>query len=78
MPDSVILEEEIKSRMVQHIQAYPGNEIVAAVWQGYIAGLLEWGLLNVEGHSRLVDLLPQAGRHEASAALLGPETSFLP
>ena len=66
-------ESELRSRILEHLQARPGNPLVPTIWQGYIGGLLEWGLIDVATHSRLTDLLPGDGRIEKIEVMLGPE-----
>jgi hypothetical protein len=64
-------EDELRSRILAHLEARPGNPFVAAVWSGYISSLLEWGVIDANVHSRLVGLLPQAGRMEVIEILAG-------
>lgn len=72
---SVIIpeEDELRSRILAHLQARPSNPLVPAVWQGYIAGLLEWGIIDVATHGRLCDLLPEPGKAEMVEIMMGSE-----
>ena len=66
-------EEELRSRLLRHLEARPNNPLVSAVWHGYLASLLEWGVLDVGVHGRLVDLLPNPGSTEMVEIMLTPE-----
>ena len=66
-------EDELRSRILKHLKARPNNPFVAAVWQGYISGLLEWGVIDGNMHSRLLRLLPEAGSLEAMEIAAGIE-----
>ena len=64
-------EDELRSRILEHLQARPGNPLVPAVWQGYIASLLEWGVIDVSTHARLCAILPEPGGIEMVEIMLG-------
>ena len=66
-------EDELRSRILAHLQARPGNPFVAAVWNGYLASLVEWGLIDGNVHSRLSDLVPKPGSIEMIEIMLGPD-----
>ena len=66
-------EKELRLRILEHLQARPGNPLVPAIWQGYIGSLLEWGVIDAATHGRLCDLLPEPGRLEKIEVMLGPE-----
>lgn len=66
-------EAELRSRILRHIEARPGNDFVAAVWEGYLAGLLEWGVIDGNAHARLSALLPKAGTPEMIEIMLGTD-----
>ena len=38
----ILEEDELRSRILEHLRARPGNPLVPAIWQGYIGSLLEW------------------------------------
>ena len=45
---------------------------LACGWSGYLAALIEWGLITVHDHDRLLDLLPNVeGENPAVKILLG-------
>lgn len=66
-------EDELRSRILAHLEARPGNSFVAAVWNGYLAGLVEWGVLDGNAHARLSQLVPKPGSDETVEVLLGTE-----
>lgn len=72
MPDKVTLEE-LRSRIGREIQHYNGilPERVTIAWDGYLAALIEWGLLSVKDHGTLVDLLPKVEDNPVVDILLG-------
>lgn len=52
--------DELKRRIQEDISHYNGclPERVAIAWDGYIAALLEWGMISVDVHLQLHRLLP--------------------
>ena len=66
-------EDELRSRILAHLKARPGNPFVAAVWNGYLAGLSEWGLIDGNAHSRLSKLVPKPGSTEMVEIMLGTD-----
>jgi hypothetical protein len=52
---------DVKSRLQAEAAYFNGAipERVALVWDGYIAALLEWGLISVPQYDGLSDLLPK-------------------
>lgn len=68
-------EAELKKRMLQH-QGWARDKYAATlIWKGYVAGLFEWGLIDVEAYSRLDDLLPVGGEVELSEVFGGQPLS---
>lgn len=43
----------------------------AIAWHGYLAALIEWGLISTDDHARLTKLLPQIASGPIEAILLG-------
>jgi hypothetical protein len=43
----------------------------AIAWRAYLAGLLEWGVLDVASHTALVGLIPPVDDDPAVTILLG-------
>jgi hypothetical protein len=72
-------EAEVVSELADRIQrdldffhgAMPERSAIA--WRGYLAGILEWGVLNPAGHDRLVALLPDIVDDPVRDILLGRE-----
>jgi hypothetical protein len=64
---------ELESRVRQSAAAHGGSipRDVALVWDGYFAALLEWGLISVDEHARLVDLLPSVPNNPVLGVFLG-------
>jgi hypothetical protein len=62
-------EDELHGRIVRHLGWRNTNE-VAVLWHGYLSALLEWGLIDVNCHQRLVDLLPKGSGIKENAELL--------
>ena len=71
MPVIVPDEAELRLRLVAHLQRRPGNPLVPAVWHGYLAGLLEWGVIDGNAHGRLSELLPNPGAVEMIEIMAG-------
>ena len=67
--------DELLGRIRQDIDFFGGElpERNAIAWRGYLAGLLEWGLLNVADHDQLVALLPEIADDPVNDILLGRE-----
>ncbi|HEX8988568.1 MAG TPA: hypothetical protein VF816_11450 [Rhodocyclaceae bacterium] len=56
-------EEELRNRIVRQL-SWRGTDTVALIWHGYLSGLLEWGLIELSVHDRLLKLLPEVGNKE--------------
>lgn len=67
---------ELERRIREHLQWHPGSDTVALVWQGYLTGIFEWGLISVGDHDALSKLLPRVGVKEVVEIFSGePLTS---
>ena len=67
-----ITERKLKLRILAHLFAGSDRaEIVASVWHGYLAGLLEWDLLDITTYDSLRKILPVAGNLEAAEIMRG-------
>jgi hypothetical protein len=63
-------EGELSERIQEHLAASPDDREVPVMWQGYLAALIEWGLISVDAHARLSALLGGAGADAVRDALL--------
>lgn len=59
-------EEELRNRITRQLEWRGTSDAVVLIWHGYLAGLLEWGLIEVHVYDRLTALLPQVGNKELS------------
>lgn len=68
-------EYELKERITRH-QSWARDKYAAAlIWKGYLAGIFEWGLIDVDTYSRLDDLLQAGGEVELSEVFGGEPLS---
>jgi hypothetical protein len=69
--------DELRCRIQNDIAHFGGKlpESYALVWDGYLAALIEWGLLSPNEHKLLSDLLPEIDNNPVISILLGrPDT----
>ncbi len=52
--------EELENRIRRHLGWRNTGEVVL-IWNGYLNALLEWGLIDVDCHAHLQNLLPKVG-----------------
>lgn len=70
---------DIRTELAQRVQAdefhFGGTlpEPYAVAWRGYLAGLLEWGVIDPPTHTALVALIPPVDDDPAAAILRGRE-----
>lgn len=58
-------EEELRERISKQLAWRQSSDTVALIWRGYLAALLEWGLLEVDVYDRILNtLLPRVGSEE--------------
>ena len=57
-------EEELYNRITNHLNHRGATDTVALLWHGYLAALLEWALIDINAHLRLLNLLPRVGIKE--------------
>jgi hypothetical protein len=57
-------EEELRGRINRQLEWRNASQTAALIWHGYLSALLEWGLLDVAAHDRLIALLPPGGSKE--------------
>lgn len=56
-PTFAELESRIKAAIAHFGGVLPKDD--ALVWDGYLAALIEWGLISVSEHQTLSDMLPK-------------------
>jgi hypothetical protein len=65
--------EEMKARLRKDIDHFGGvmPERVGLVWEGYLAALIEWGLITVNEHAELSEMLPDIHDNPVMSIFLG-------
>lgn len=56
-------EEELQDRISRQI-SWRKTDTVALIWHGYLNGLFEWGVIEIDVYDRLLKLLPKLGSKE--------------
>ncbi len=54
-------EEELRNRILRQLEWRDSSDTVALIWHGYLAALLEWGVIEVPIFERLSVILPSVG-----------------
>lgn len=74
MNDRMMIEE-LRNRIAECARHYGGaiTRDAGFVWDGYLAALLEWGLLSPAGHSELSSMLPKVADNPVMGVFLGWE-----
>ncbi|CAG9264585.1 conserved hypothetical protein [Burkholderia diffusa] len=57
-------EDELRARIERQLAWRGTTDTVALIWHGYLSGLMEWGLIELDVFDRLCALLPKVGRKE--------------
>lgn len=57
-------EDELRERIVRHLSWRGDVDSVALIWHGYLTGLVEWGLIELNVFERLTSLLPKLAERE--------------
>ena len=67
--------DELRTRIQNEFIYFGGAlpERVALVWSGYLAALLEWGLITPSEHKEVTDMLPEIPDNPVMAIFLGRE-----
>jgi hypothetical protein len=75
--DKDAIADELDQRIAVDRKHFGGQlpERVAIAWRGYCAGLLEWGVIDVKHHDRLLQSLPDIENDPVRDILLGREDS---
>ncbi|CRY38800.1 hypothetical protein [Burkholderia pseudomallei] len=64
-------ELELRERIERQISRRGASDTVVLIWHGYLTGLFEWGLIELDVFERLSALLPTIGRVELIELSLG-------
>ncbi len=72
MPQESI-SEEVRIRIKKEIDFFKGNfpDSVSLVWHGYLAALLDRGMIDHYTHSDLVDMLPKIDKNPSYSIFTG-------
>jgi hypothetical protein len=62
---------EFLIRIPRHLQHRQNNDAVNLLWHGYLAGLMEWGLLAPDDYHQLREQLREIGEDERREIFLG-------
>lgn len=73
MATTIPTKGDLRSRILEHLEARANNQLVTAGWQGYLAALLESGLLEIPDYDELAGLLPARAKTPIVELFLGPE-----
>ncbi|MFA5951345.1 MAG: hypothetical protein WC807_13780 [Hyphomicrobium sp.] len=63
-------KDEFIFRIKEHLQ-HRDSDVVRLLWKGYLAALLEWGLLEVNDYDELKVLFSDVGKEELREIFLG-------
>lgn len=63
--------EELERRVKEHLALRPENEKVIMIWKGHLAGLLEFGTIDIKTYDAVRELLPKIGSQELEELLGG-------
>ncbi len=63
-------QSELMNRIKNQLSWHETPDTVALLWRGYLAALFEWGLVDIQAHSKLTKLLPQIGLEELEELFL--------
>ena len=53
--------EELQRRIVAQLERHGDGDVVIHLWCGYLAALLEWGLIGDDSYNAASALLPRVG-----------------
>jgi hypothetical protein len=67
--------EELANRIARQLEAGGNTSAVVMIWKGYLAGLYEWGAIDLASYSQLEDTLPAGGDVEITELFLGQPIS---
>jgi hypothetical protein len=69
-------EEELRRRILNQLSWHASSDVVGVLWLGYLAGLLEWGVIDIDVYGRLKNLLPLVGGQGSSRNVFRRTTVF--
>lgn len=64
-------EEELSQRLLKHLRLRNRSPEVSILWEGYLAALLEWDLIEVQVYDRLMAHIPNFGLKELNELSTG-------
>jgi hypothetical protein len=66
------ISELLQYRIQADIEAFGGNlpERYAIAWGAYLAGLIEWGVIDPPLHDKLFDMLPKVSEPDPVLGIL--------
>ncbi|WP_198342917.1 hypothetical protein [Burkholderia ubonensis] len=64
MANGCTTELELRERIERQISRRGTTDAVVLIWHGYLTGLFEWGVIELDVFERLSALLPTIGRVE--------------
>lgn len=64
-------KEEIDKRMIAHLQHRGNSDTVHLLWKGYLAALMDWGVLRPDDYHDLNGVLKAVGEDERRELFLG-------
>jgi len=68
-------EQELADRVAKQLAWSSDKATVIHVWQGYLAGLYEWGQIDLDVYSRLSSALPKGADKEIAELFMGQPLS---
>lgn len=77
MPREYPTEDELRRRILHHLERRGPTEKVCCLWQGYLAALVEWGLIDSRRYDALMKLIPDTRTTELYE-LFADETCIFP
>ncbi|MFA5951346.1 MAG: hypothetical protein WC807_13785 [Hyphomicrobium sp.] len=63
--------EELRKRMQEHLAYRKDSDVVHLLWKGYLAALMEWGVLEGGDYHELNGVLKEVGEDELREIFLG-------
>jgi hypothetical protein len=64
-------KQELLSRMTGHIAHHNDDTTCKLIWKGYLAALMEWGLLQADDYHELNEVAGEVGQPEIIEIFLG-------